>query len=126
MAYNIKLVVPILHSKMVELNESINMKHLLNVARALKFQSHLPNSFRGDFIMTAAHLVNLLPTKLLNYKTPFEVLYNKIPHYKHLKVFGCLCYATNVTASPNKLGSRALMGIFIPLATLMQKKAIES
>ncbi|XP_074365665.1 uncharacterized protein LOC141706743 [Apium graveolens] len=90
-------------------NGRVERKHqqLLNIARALKFQSHLPNPFWGDFILTAAHIINLLPVKLLQYKTPFELLYKKLPDYDHLKVFGCLCYATNVT-NTDKLSSRAV------------------
>lgn len=62
-------------------------QHLLNVARALRFQAHLPLIFWDDCVLTAAYLINRTPTPLLTNKTPFEMLYNKSPSYSHLKVF---------------------------------------
>lgn len=87
-------------------------QHLLNIARALKFQSKLPNKFWGDFILTATHISNLLPVRSLNYKTPFELLYKTPPTYSYLRSFGCLCYATNLHVT-DKFQSKAVKGIFI-------------
>jgi len=36
---------------------------------------------------------------LLSCQTPFECLYGKLPSYSHIRVFGCLAYATNVHVS---------------------------
>lgn len=55
------------------------------------YQSHLPNSFWRDFILTAAYIVNFLPVQSLGFKTPFELLYKKPPTYTHIRTFGCLC-----------------------------------
>ncbi|XP_076910198.1 uncharacterized protein LOC143567756 [Bidens hawaiensis] len=68
-------------------------KHLLETSRALLFQSKLPLKFWGDCVLTATHLINLFPTTLLDGKTPYEVLTNKVPTYdylKHLVVFAML------------------------------------
>ncbi|KAL5767296.1 hypothetical protein ACOSQ2_014079 [Xanthoceras sorbifolium] len=37
-------------------------------------------------------LINNLPTPLLQFKTPYELLYLKKPNYQFFKAFGCACY----------------------------------
>ncbi|XP_075074404.1 uncharacterized protein LOC142162005 [Nicotiana tabacum] len=79
--------------------------HILEVARALSFQSSIPSRFWGDCIKTAVHLINKWPTSLHG-KSPYEILYNKLPAIDHLKVFGCLCFASNLPKG-DKFAKRA-------------------
>ncbi|XP_070049741.1 uncharacterized protein [Nicotiana tomentosiformis] len=43
-----------------------------------------------------------------NAKSPFEAFYGRIPNLQHLRVLGCLCYATNVAAKSDKFASRSI------------------
>ena len=86
-------------------------RHLLNVGRALRFQANLPLKFWGESIQTSCYLINRLPTPLLSHKSPYEILYKKPPIYSHIRVFGCLCYATNLTPM-HKFDIRARRCIF--------------
>jgi len=65
-------------------------QHILNVARALRSQANLRLMFWGEYVLTAAHLINRTPTKLLKGKTLYEVLFNQKPSYKHIRIFGSL------------------------------------
>ncbi|XP_074277296.1 uncharacterized protein LOC141600938 [Silene latifolia] len=82
-------------------------RHLLEVARTLKIQSNVPIKFWGECVLTATYLINKMPVKLLRWKTPYELLYNELPSYDELRIFGTLCYATMPPTSTDKFSSRA-------------------
>ncbi|CAM8951616.1 unnamed protein product [Rhodiola kirilowii] len=88
-------------------------RHILEIARALMFQSQLPLQFWGDSVLTATYICNRLPSVTLNGKSPFELLSNKRPSYDHMKIFGCLCYATNTSPHKSKFDPRAIAGVFL-------------
>ena len=88
-------------------------RHILNVARACMFQSRLPIEFRRESILAAAHIINRTPTKVLNGKTPYEVLHGRPPIYEQLRVFGCLCYAHQRPRGRDKFATRSRKCLFV-------------
>jgi hypothetical protein len=88
-------------------------QHLLKVARALRFQSQLPLKFWGDCVLTSVHIINRIPTPNLSNKSPYELLFSKLPSYIHLKVFGCLCFSSTLTRNRSKFHARAKPCVFI-------------
>lgn len=63
--------------------------------------------------MAATYLINRIPSKLLNYVSPFEVLFNKTPNYSFLKVFGCACYPYLGPYKKDKLSPKSTKCIFL-------------
>nr|GMD93365.1 uncharacterized protein LOC109150247 [Ipomoea batatas] len=86
--------------------------HLLSIARALRFQAHLPERFWGECILHATYIINRLPSVAINQQIPYQVLLKKVPQYQHLKVFGCLAYAATL-GPKSKFDARAKKCIFL-------------
>lgn len=88
-------------------------QHLLNVARALLFQAKVPIRFWSECILTVVYLINKTPTPHLNNNSPYELLFDKSPQYDHLKILGCLAFASTLISSRNKFTSRARACVFM-------------
>ena len=87
-------------------------KHLLDVARAIKFQAGFPKHFWGECVLSATHIINLLLMKNLSLKSPFEVLHGKPPKLDNLITIGCLCFTHNV-GDNDTFASRATRSVLL-------------
>ena len=63
--------------------------------------------------------MNRLPSSSISNKSPYELLYSKTPTLDHLKVIGCLCYAT-VMPKGDKFSERAAPTIFLGYSELQK------
>jgi len=87
--------------------------HLLNVVRTFMIQSHLPKIYWSYFVIHVTYIINMLPTPVLNYSAPHEMLYKTEANFNGLKVFGSLCYASTLSTNRRKFDQRASKCVFI-------------
>ncbi|CAM8999360.1 unnamed protein product [Rhodiola kirilowii] len=88
-------------------------RHILEVARALMFEAGLPKKFSGDSVLTATHIINRLPSSVLDGKCPWEILFHEKPHVDHLRTFGCSCFVSTNASVRDKFDPRALECILL-------------
>lgn len=72
-----------------------------------------PSKVLGECISTVVFLINRVPSPALKDKSPYELLYHKLPPYEHFRVFGCLAYAVVPPHQRNKLSPRATPIVFM-------------
>ncbi|KAM0052273.1 putative RNA-directed DNA polymerase [Helianthus debilis subsp. tardiflorus] len=88
-------------------------RHLLETARALKIEANLPIRLWGECILTAAYIINRLPSKVIQDKTPYELLYGQKPDYDHMRILGCLTYYWSIEMKGDKFEMRGRPGVFV-------------
>ena len=70
-------------------------RHLLDVVRTLLLESFVPPHFWCEALSTAIHLINWLPSPILQNVSPFFKLFGHSPSYSDLHTFGCVFCASS-------------------------------
>ena len=86
---------------------------LVDCARSMLKGRNLSNGIWAKAINTAIYLKNRSPTKSIDYKTPFQVLFVFKPAVSHFRVFGCKAFVHVAKENRNKLDSKAIKCTFI-------------
>ena len=93
-------------------------RHILETARALLFQRHLPKYFWADAVLAAAYLINQLPSKGLENRCPLTILHPSVELFSLTpRVFGSLCFIHVLGPKSSKLDPRSIRGVFIGYST---------
>jgi len=92
-------------------------RHILEVARALLFATKVPKYLWGEAVLTAAHLITRMPSRVLNLKTPLETflkffLIGSISADLPLKIFRCTTFV-HEHKQIGKLEPRAIKCVFV-------------
>lgn len=88
-------------------------RHFVELGMSMMFQCHLPLQFWVEAFATASHLINLLPSVILNNKSPHELLFQTKPDYSSLRVFGSACYPCLRSIQAHKLEPKSLQCVFL-------------
>jgi transposase InsO family protein len=85
---------------------------LFDMVRSMMAQANLPISFWGDALLTAAYILNRVPSKSVS-STPYELWNGVKPNLGYFHPWGCASYIHNTSHEYEKLGSRGKKCIFI-------------
>lgn len=66
--------------------------HLICITRCLFSQSEISKEYWYEPYATSGYSINRIPSKNLNYTSPFSLLYNREPDLSYLRTFGSLCF----------------------------------
>ena len=88
-------------------------RHVPETVLAMLFNAHAPASFWFNAFVSAIYIINRLPTKVLDHKSLFELVFGCSPNYNVFRVFGCRVFPYLRDYAPHKLAPRSLECIFL-------------
>jgi histone deacetylase 1/2 len=91
----------------------IKHRHIVEVGLALLANASMPLKYWDKAFLTATRLINLLPSKNLNYQVPAEILLKEKPDYSSLRAFGCACWPNLQPFNSRKLAFRSKRCAFL-------------
>ncbi|KAL2942055.1 Copia protein [Bienertia sinuspersici] len=83
-------------------------RNILEMARALRFQTGLPFKHWGDCVLTATYIINRLPNSIIGDLSPYEKLFKEKPKYIQMRSFGYLGIANNLDNKGDKFAPRGI------------------
>lgn len=98
-----------------EQNGAAERRHRDIVEKGLALLAHasLPLAFWEYAFNTAVYLINRLISPILDFQSPYHLLYHRDPDYSFLKTFGCLCYPFLRPYNKTKLDFRSQPCVFV-------------
>ena len=74
----------------------------------------MPKHFWVDAVSTACFFINQMPSLILNWDTPYHILFPNKPLFPiKPRVFGCACFVRDVRLFVSKLDPKSLKCIFL-------------
>ncbi|KAG8479536.1 hypothetical protein CXB51_029176 [Gossypium anomalum] len=92
-------------------------RHIVEIGLTLLAQANLSMRYWGYAFCCAVHLINCLPTSVLQGRSPFQALYGQDPTYDHLRVFECCCYPYLQPFASHKLEFQSQSSTFLAYST---------
>ncbi|KAJ9541906.1 hypothetical protein OSB04_028412 [Centaurea solstitialis] len=86
---------------------------LVEAARSMLAQSQLPQYLWAEAVTTACYTQNRSIIHRRFGKTPYHLLFGRIPNIDYFKVFGCPCFVLNETENRGKFGPKSDEMIFV-------------
>ena len=96
-----------------EQNGSIKHKHGHDTSLALLTTASLPLKFWDEAFVSVVHIINLLPTSVLDNVSPHDKLFSYKYNYNFLCIFGCACYTLLRPYNQHKFDFKLSLCLFL-------------
>ena len=93
-------------------------RHIVEVGLSLLAHASMPLKFWDEAFISAAYLINRVPSRTIGYRTPLELLFQQKPDYTSMRVFGCACWPNLRPYNAHKLPFRSKRCVFLGYSTL--------
>jgi histone deacetylase 1/2 len=91
---------------------------IVEVGLALLANASIPLKFWDEAFLTATYLINLLPSKVIDYDTPTKLLLGEKSDYASLRIFGCACWPNLRPFNTRRLAFRSKRCVFLGYSSL--------
>lgn len=85
---------------------------------ALLAHASMPLNFWDEAFLAATYIINCIPSKVINFDTPLERLFQQQPNYTCFRVFGCACWPNLRPYNTHKLQFLSKQCVFLGYSTL--------
>lgn len=96
-------------------------RHIVQIGVALLANASMPLKFLDEAFLTETYLINMLPSRVINFETPIELLLGVKSNYNSLHVFGCACWPNLRPYITRKLCFRSKQCVFLGLQCTSQR-----
>ena len=87
---------------------------IVDKVRTMLLESGLPKTLWAEALMCAVYTKNRSPTKgNPDFKSPFEMLFGKLPSFSRLKYFGTIAFGLDKSVSKRKLDPKSKPYVFV-------------
>ena len=88
-------------------------RHILDTVRALLLSTKVPAPFWGKATLHAVHVINHIPSPVIQNQTPYKRLFGSPLDYHHLRSFDSTCFVLFQPNKHNKLESWSRLCCFL-------------
>jgi hypothetical protein len=92
--------------------------HIVEVGLSLLAHSCMPLKYWDEAFLAATYLINRIPTKILDFSSPLELLFKEKPNYGGLRTFGSSCWPNLRPFNTQKLQFRSKQCVFLGYSNL--------
>lgn len=93
-------------------------RHIVEVGLALLAHASMHLKFWDEAFLTATYLINILPSKVIDFEIPSTRLFHDAPDYNNLRVFGCACWPNLRPYNSRKLSFRSTQCDFLGYSSM--------